>query len=97
MGRWDKHFKNLPDDAPRSMGELLKMMRKETGRNQDEMAKRINRSRETLNAIENNKPGSTDKITLETLEAIHNACRPSMSQKVISFYSAVMKRIHRID
>lgn len=48
-------------------GKMLRSMREATGFTQEQWGGIIGLSRETVSAIENNKPGSIDKIGADTL------------------------------
>lgn len=55
-------------------GALLRTLRKEAGYSQETLAMRIGISRETVSAIENEKPGTIDTIGAEVISRWHMAC-----------------------
>jgi DNA-binding XRE family transcriptional regulator len=59
---------------PRMKGEKLKGLRKEAGYSQQELADFLGISRETVCAIENNKPESLRSISVEVMVDWSNTC-----------------------
>lgn len=55
-------------------GEALRALRKDAGLTQEDLAFKVGLSRETVSAIENNKPGTIDSIGLEVLDKWHRIC-----------------------
>ena len=73
-------------------GAQLKALRKESGYTQEELARRIGISRETVSAIENNKPETMNNIALEVISKWWTICRQKASaQTRESFFSTVME------
>lgn len=71
---------------------LLKAMRKEANLTQRELATRIGISRETVSAIENEKPETINSIEAEVVSAWHIACQQSVSSDTgAEFLGHIMK------
>jgi HTH-type transcriptional regulator/antitoxin HipB len=60
-------------------GKQLKQLRTEAGYTQKELGAQVGLSRETIVAIENEYPGSIDKLGLEVVNAWWAACRQDVS------------------
>ena len=72
-------------------GAQLKSLRKEAGYTQEELAKRVGISRETVSAIENDKPETMDNIGVGVVNKWWSICRQTASEKTRkSFFSSVM-------
>lgn len=72
-------------------GAQLKLLRKEAGYTQEELAIRIGISRETVSAIENEKPETMNSIGVEVISKWWSVCRQKASQQTReSFFSTVM-------
>lgn len=72
-------------------GTQLKALRKESGYTQEELARRIGISRETVSAIENDKPETMNNIGVEVISKWWTVCRQRASvQTRESFFSTVM-------
>ncbi|MEP7706469.1 helix-turn-helix domain-containing protein [Paraglaciecola sp. 25GB23A] len=72
-------------------GAQLKALRKEAGYTQEELALRVGISRETVSAIENEKPETINNIGVEIISKWWSVCRQKASQQTReSFFSAVM-------
>jgi HTH-type transcriptional regulator / antitoxin HipB len=72
-------------------GTQLKSLRKEAGLTQEELSFRLGISRETVSAIENEKPETINNIGVEVISKWWSICRQKASQKTReSFFSAVM-------
>ena len=72
-------------------GAQLKALRKEAGYTQGELALRIGISRETVSAIENEKPETMNNIGVEVISKWWSICRQKASQQTReSFFSTVM-------
>ena len=72
-------------------GAQLKALRKESGYTQEELANRIGISRETVSAIENDKPETMNNIGVEVISKWWTTCRQKASaQTRESFFSSVM-------
>lgn len=56
-------------------GKMLKELRKKTPFSQLELAQILGVSRETVSAIENEKPGTIDNISIEIIRKWHEACQ----------------------
>ncbi|TDF37478.1 helix-turn-helix domain-containing protein [Alteromonadaceae bacterium M269] len=71
---------------------LLKAMRKEAGLTQKELASRIGISRETVSAIENEKPETINSIEAEVVSAWHITCQQRVSSDTgAEFLGHIMK------
>lgn len=72
-------------------GTQLKALRKEAGYTQEELALRVGISRETVSAIENEKPETMNNIGVEIISKWWSICRQKASQQTReSFFSTVM-------
>lgn len=72
-------------------GAQLKALRREAGYTQEELANRIGISRETVSAIENEKPETMNNIGVEIISKWWSICRQKASQQTReSFFSTVM-------
>ncbi|MDU0355567.1 helix-turn-helix transcriptional regulator [Paraglaciecola aquimarina] len=72
-------------------GAQLKALRKESGYTQGELASRIGISRETVSAIENDKPETMNNIGMEVISKWWSICRQKASEQTReSFFSTVM-------
>ena len=72
-------------------GAQLKLLRKEAGYTQDDLAKRVGISRETVSAIENDKPETIDNIGVAVVNKWWSVCRQTASQTTReSFFSTVI-------
>ncbi|MGJ8682680.1 helix-turn-helix domain-containing protein [Paraglaciecola sp.] len=72
-------------------GEQLKALRKESGYTQEELALRVGISRETVSAIENEKPETMNSIGVEVISKWWSICRQKASEQTReSFFSTVM-------
>lgn len=73
-------------------GPLLRTLRLEAGYTQEEIANRLGLSRETVSAIENEKPGTIDSIEAEVISMWYIICRQgATSQTQSQFFGHVMK------
>ena len=72
-------------------GAQLKSLRKESGYTQEELAHRVGISRETVSAIENDKPETMKNIGVEVISKWWSVCRQKASEQTReSFFSTVM-------
>lgn len=72
-------------------GAQLRTLRKEAGYTQEDLAFRVGLSRETVSAIENEKPGTIDTIGVEVINKWWSVCRQKASAETRqSFMSTVM-------
>ncbi|KXI27613.1 helix-turn-helix domain-containing protein [Paraglaciecola hydrolytica] len=72
-------------------GVQLKALRKEAGFTQGELAIRIGISRETVSAIENEKPETMSNIGVEIISKWWTVCRQKASQQTReTFFSSIM-------
>ncbi|MCF2946902.1 helix-turn-helix domain-containing protein [Paraglaciecola aquimarina] len=72
-------------------GAQLKALRKESGYTQEELAQRVGISRETVSAIENEKPETMNSIGVEVISKWWSICRQKASEQTReSFFSTVM-------
>lgn len=72
-------------------GAQLKALRKESGYTQEELASRVGISRETVSAIENEKPETMNNISVEVISKWWSICRQKASEQTReSFFSTVM-------
>ena len=72
-------------------GIQLRALRKEAGYTQGDLAIRIGISRETVSAIENEKPETMNSIGVEVINKWWSVCRQKASaQTRESFFSTVM-------
>ena len=60
-------------------GQMLRRIRKEAGYTQDELARRIGLSRETISAIENEHKKSISGLRIETIKLWMKACGSRVS------------------
>ncbi|NCP65950.1 MAG: helix-turn-helix transcriptional regulator [Paraglaciecola sp.] len=67
--------------------QLLKIMRKEAGLTQAELATRLGVSRETISAIENEKPETVASLSIELIEKWWRVCGKTSSQKIKSQFA----------
>jgi HTH-type transcriptional regulator/antitoxin HipB len=73
-------------------GTQFKSLRKEAGYTQCELAVRLGISRETVSAIENEKPETMNVIGVEVISKWWSVCRQKASpQTQDSFFSTVME------
>lgn len=73
-------------------GTLLKAMRKEAGFTQKDLALRIGISRETVSAIENERPESINSMETEVVSAWHITCKQGVSSDTgTEFFGHMMK------
>jgi HTH-type transcriptional regulator/antitoxin HipB len=73
-------------------GAQLKSLRKEAGYTQEELAQRVGISRETVSAIENDKPETMDNIGVGVVSKWWSICRQTASEETRkSFISTVME------
>jgi HTH-type transcriptional regulator/antitoxin HipB len=73
-------------------GTQLRSLRKEAGYTQGELAFRVGISRETVSAIENEKPETMNAIGVEVISNWWSVCRQKASaQTRDSFFSTVME------
>ena len=72
-------------------GAQLRSLRKEAGYTQEELAQRVGISRETVSAIENDKPETMDNIGVGVVNEWWSICRKTASHQTReSFFSTVM-------
>lgn len=72
-------------------GIQLRALRKEAGYTQGDLAIRIGISRETVSAIENEKPETMNSIGVEVISKWWSVCRQKASEQTReSFFSTVM-------
>ena len=72
-------------------GTQLKLLRKEAGYTQAELALRVGISRETVSAIENDKPETMDNIGVGVVNRWWSVCRQTASEKTReSFFTTVV-------
>jgi DNA-binding XRE family transcriptional regulator len=62
--------------------QLLKMMRKESGLTQNDLALRLGVSRETVSAIENEKPETISVLSIDLIEKWWRICGQSSSSNI---------------
>lgn len=73
-------------------GPLLRTLRLEAGYTQEELGKRVGISRETVSAIENEKPETINSIGAEVISTWYIVCRhDATSQTQNKFFDHVMK------
>lgn len=73
-------------------GALLKAMRKEADFTQEQLGARIGISRETVSAIENEKPETINAIGAEVISMWHIICKQGVSADTgTEFFGHVMK------
>ncbi|MCV2886079.1 helix-turn-helix domain-containing protein [Aestuariibacter sp. AA17] len=73
-------------------GAQLRALRKESGYTQEELALRVGISRETVSAIENEKPETMSAIGVEVISKWWSVCRQKASEQTReSFFSTVME------
>jgi DNA-binding XRE family transcriptional regulator len=72
-------------------GAQLKLLRREAGYTQEGLAQRVGISRETVSAIENDKPETMDNIGVGVVNKWWSICRQTASQQTReSFFSTIM-------
>lgn len=72
-------------------GVQLRSLRKEAGYTQEELGFRIGISRETVSAIENEKPETISNIGVEVINSWWSICRQRASEQTRqSFFATVM-------
>ena len=72
-------------------GAQLMSLRKEAGYTQEELAQRVGISRETVSAIENDKPETMDNIGVSVVNKWWSICRQTASEQTRkSFFYTVM-------
>jgi DNA-binding XRE family transcriptional regulator len=72
-------------------GAQLKLLRREAGYTQEGLAQRVGISRETVSAIENDKPETMDNIAVGVVNKWWSICRQTASQQTReSFFSTIM-------
>ena len=92
MGDWDRYLTRLPEGSPRTMGKLLRQMRKEAGFTQVEMAKKVGLSRETVINIEKDSTETILALEAIVLRKWRSACGLKMTLNTIAAYkSAIMQ------
>ena len=73
-------------------GAQLRALRKEAGYTQEELGLRVGISRETVSAIENEKPETMSSIGVEVISKWWSVCRQKASEQTReSFFSTVME------
>ncbi len=73
-------------------GALLRTMRKEAGLTQEQLKVRLGISRETVSAIENEKPETINSIEAEVVSKWHIVCKQSVSSDTgTAFFEHMMK------
>jgi HTH-type transcriptional regulator/antitoxin HipB len=73
-------------------GAQLKALRKESGYTQEQLACRLGISRETVSAIENDKPETMNNIAVELISRWWSVCRQRASVKTRElFFTSVME------
>ena len=72
-------------------GKVLRALRKEAGFTQALLAMRVGISRETVSAIENEKPETMDVLGADIIQKWYSVCAASASQQVkAEYYRYVM-------
>lgn len=75
-------------------GPLLKALRRESGFTQEALGKRIGISRETVSAIENEKPETISTIEMDVISKWYAVCRQTASTDTQNrFFDHIMKYI----
>lgn len=73
-------------------GPLLRTLRQEAGYTQEALGKRVGISRETVSAIENEKPGSLNSIGAEVISMWYILCRQGATDHTQNrFFAHMMK------
>ncbi|WJG08068.1 helix-turn-helix domain-containing protein [Aliiglaciecola sp. LCG003] len=75
-------------------GTVLRELRKKSGFTQEEWAQKVGLSRETISAIENNKPGTIEHLSMEVMRKMYeisssridDAHKHSFMEKVICYF-----------
>lgn len=76
---WWKDLGKVMARRKKISGALLRAMRKETGLTQAQIGQRLGISRETVSAIENEKPETMNSIGAEVFSNWHIICKQSVS------------------
>ena len=77
-------------------GKFLRDIRKEAKFTQRELAKRIHISRETIIAIENERPGTIQTIQLETLKRWWRVCDTRISSQTRLRFTNYVKKFLKL-
>lgn len=78
-------------------GARLKQLRTESGVTQAQMAEHLGISRETIIAIEQNKPGSIDKLSFEKVNNWGRFCRAKVSISTFEDWKLYLKKMLKLD
>lgn len=68
-------------------GKQLRALRREAGLTQQQIAEKLSISRETVVAIENNKPSAIEGLRLKTIQMWCCACKPNIRYKTLDEFT----------
>lgn len=68
-------------------GKQLRALRREAGLTQQQIAEKLCISRETVVAIENNKPSAIEGLKLKTIQMWCCACRPNVRYRTLDGFT----------
>jgi len=68
-------------------GKQLRALRREAGLTQQQIAEKLCISRETVVAIENNKPSAIEGLKLKTIQMWCCACRPNIRYRTLDGFT----------
>lgn len=77
-------------------GEELKLLRKKAEITQEELAELIGLSRETVNAIENNRPSAIKAITWNTISLWQETCIDRVDRYTRSKFKRYLSQILKL-
>lgn len=78
-------------------GKQLKTMRLQAGFTQQQLAKRLGISRETLSAIENEQPNAIHALKVELVTRWWHACRVLLPAESRTSFKAYLKAFFGLD
>lgn len=96
MHDWDTYLARLPEGNPRTMGQLLRQMRKEAGYTQADMGKKVGLSRETIINIEKDSPESIIALEAIVVRKWRTACGLKATINTIAAYKSVMMQYFKL-
>ncbi|MFT4993073.1 MAG: HTH-type transcriptional regulator/antitoxin HipB [Paraglaciecola sp.] len=96
MREWDRCLARLPEGNPRTMGQLLRKMRKEAGYTQVDMAKKVGLSRETVINIEKDLSETISALEVIVVRKWRTACGLRMTLDTIAVYKSVMMQYFKL-
>ena len=97
MHDWNKYLENQPVGEPKTIGQLLRKMRTESGCSQTEMGKKVGLTRWTIGEIEKDVPESIAALDAIVIRKWKTACKFKMALNTLKTYSYVMTKFFKID